>query len=261
MDMEIEKELQKQLLNEREAQHFRDSYDREIRFYDIISHGDLEALEEFYSYENRTGLPRQGVLSGAELTNRKYHTVILAALISRFCIEAGMSVTVSYSLSDIYIRKIDKARTVEEVNSISYSMAREYCTRMHDNIKKSVISRHIVLSIDYIRSHIQDNLSVDSVAEALSLNTSYLSKLFKQEMGKTMSRYIRDQKIEIACNMLRHLDESSLNISNYLGFSSQSHFIQVFKRETGMTPEEYRKANYHKSWMSKEGKEGKESKN
>ena len=49
--------------------------------------------------------------------------------------------------------------------------------------------------------------------------------------------------------MLRHLDESSLTIANYLGFSSQSHFIQVFKKSTGMTPEEYRRKNYHQSWM------------
>ena len=54
---------------------------------------------------------------------------------------------------------------------------------------------------------------------------------------------------KVACNMLRHLDESSLTIANYLGFSSQSHFIQVFKKSTGMTPEEYRRKNYHQSWM------------
>ena len=82
-----------------------------------------------------------------------------------------------------------------------------------------------------------------------------LSKLFKQEMGITLSRYIRDQKINVACNMLRHLDESSLTIANYLGFSSQSHFIQVFKKSTGLTPEEYRRRNYHQSWMNGESEE------
>ena len=120
---------------------------------------------------------------------------------------------------------------------------------MSDLTKNRVVSRHIVVAIDYIRSHIQENLTVESIADSLSLNSSYLSKLFKQEMGITLSRYIRDQKINVACNMLRHLDESSLSIANYLGFSSQSHFIQVFKKSTGMTPEEYRRKNYHQSWM------------
>ncbi|MBP5261792.1 MAG: helix-turn-helix transcriptional regulator, partial [Clostridiales bacterium] len=71
-------------------------------------------------------------------------------------------------------------------------------------------------------------------------------------MGITISQYIRDQKISIACNMLRHLDDSSLTISNYLGFSSQSHFIQVFKKCIGVPPEEYRKLHYHQSWMDSE---------
>ena len=123
---------------------------------------------------------------------------------------------------------------------------------MNELTKSKVVSRHIVVAIDYIRSHIQDNLTVESIADSLSLNSSYLSKLFKQEMGITLSRYIRDQKISVACNMLRHLDESSLTVANYLGFSSQSHFIQVFKKTTGMTPEEYRRKNYHQSWMNGE---------
>ncbi|MBR2295576.1 MAG: helix-turn-helix transcriptional regulator [Clostridiales bacterium] len=249
--MDIEKELQKQLLNEREALIFRQSYDREISFYTIISEGDLDALDVFFERVGKEDAKsRRGVLSDNDIANSRYHMIIMTALISRFCIEAGMDINVSYSLSDIFIRMIDKAKTVKEVNDLRRLIATEYCTRMRDGVKKAVVSRHIVLAIDYIRSNIRENLTVESIAYALSLNPSYLSKLFKQEMGKTLSRYIRDQKMEISRNMLRHLDESSLNIANYLGFSSQSHFIQVFKKENGMTPEEYRKKYYHQSWMS-----------
>ena len=156
---------------------------------------------------------------------------------------------VAYNLSDIYISLIDAANTIDDVYVVQNDMLRTYCRKMSDLAKNRVVSRHIVVAIDYIRSHIQENLTVESIADSLSLNSSYLSKLFKQEMGITLSRYIRDQKINVACNMLRHLDESSLTIANYLGFSSQSHFIQVFKKSTGMTPEEYRRKNYHQSWM------------
>lgn len=249
--MDIDKELQKQLLQERDNEHARVSYDKEIAFYDLISGGEVEALRELLiGMKNSKG--RVGVLSDNELQSRKYHAVVMTALVSRFCIEAGMDIITSYSLSDIFIRKIDKATTAAEVDNLNDIIAMNYCTRMRDIVKKNVISRHVVQSIDYIRSHIQDNLTVESIAYSMSLNPSYLSKLFKQEMGMTISRYIRDKKIEIACNMLRHLDESSLNIANYLGFSSQSHFIQVFKKEKGVTPEEYRKMHYHQSWISSE---------
>ena len=170
-------------------------------------------------------------------------------------LHAGLEISVAYNLSDIYIELIDSAASIDEVYGYQNDMLRSYCRKMSDLSKNRVVSRHIVVAIDYIRSHIQENLTVESIADSLSLNSSYLSKLFKQEMGITLSRYIRDQKINVACNMLRHLDESSLTIANYLGFSSQSHFIQVFKKSTGLTPEEYRRRNYHQSWMNGESEE------
>ena len=249
--MDIEKELQKQLIAERDSEVFRTSYEREIDFYSMISRGDIEALQN----RLHASADRRGVLSDNNIANAKYHAIIMIALVSRFCIEAGMDVLVSYSLSDIYIRMIDKARTEQEISDISTECALDYCKRMHESMKKSVISRHVVLALEYIRSHIHENLTVENLASALSLNASYLSKLFKQEMGITVSRYIREQKISVATNMLRHLDDSSLNIANYLGFSSQSHFIQVFKKETGSTPEEYRRKYYHQSWIGDKDKE------
>ena len=246
--MNIEKELAKRLMNEGESQDRQTSYNYEISFYELVASGNTHKLEEALKKlgEHQT----LGILSPDKVRNAKYHTVILTALVSRFCIEAGLEISVAYTLSDIFIGLIDNARTAEEVYDVQNELLRTYCRKMSDLSKNRVVSRHIVVAIDYIRSHIQENLTVESIADSLSLNSSYLSKLFKQEMGITLSRYIRDQKINVACNMLRHLDESSLSIANYLGFSSQSHFIQVFKKCTGMTPEEYRRKNYHQSWMA-----------
>ena len=245
--MNIEKELAKRLMDEGESSDRQIAYNNEISFYEIVASGNTHRLND--ALQNLSESQTLGVLSPDKVRNVKYHTVILTALVSRFCIEAGLEISVAYSLSDIYIGLIDAASTVEEVYAVQNDLLRTYCRKMSDLSKNRVVSRHIVVAIDYIRSHIQENLTVESIADSLSLNSSYLSKLFKQEMGTTLSRYIRDQKINVACNMLRHLDESSLTIANYLGFSSQSHFIQVFKKCTGMTPEEYRRKNYHQSWM------------
>ncbi|MCR4689407.1 MAG: AraC family transcriptional regulator [Saccharofermentans sp.] len=251
--MNIEKELANRLMNEGESAGRQEAYNIEINFYEVVASGNMQKLEEFLVYINDT--QKFGKLSSNELQNAKYHACILAALVSRFCIEAGMEIAVAYNLSDIYVELIDAASTAADVAAIQNDLLRTYCRKMNDQSKNRVVSRHIVIAIDYIRSHIQESLTVETIADSLSLNSSYLSKLFKQEMGITLSKYIRNQKIDVACNMLRHLDESSLSIANYLGFSSQSHFIQVFKKTTGMTPEEYRKRNYHQSWMKGEEEE------
>ena len=251
--MNVEKELAKRLMDEGESSERQIAYNNEISFYEIVASGNIHRLEE--AFKSMAQSQTLGTLSTDKLRNVKYHTVILTALVSRFCIEAGLEISIAYNLSDIYIQLIDNASTVSEVYTIQNDLLRTYCRKMSDLSKNRVVSRHIVVAIDYIRSHIQENLTVESIADSLSLNSSYLSKLFKQEMGITLSRYIRDQKINVACNMLRHLDESSLTIANYLGFSSQSHFIQVFKKSTGLTPEEYRRRNYHQSWMNSENEE------
>ena len=251
LHMNIEKELAKRLMDEGESGDRQVAYNHEIAFYELVASGNTTRFEEALKTIGST--QTLGVLSPDKVRNVKYHTVILTALVSRFCIEAGLEISVAYNLSDIFIELIDAANTVDEIYAVQNEMLRSYCRKMSDLSKNRVVSRHIVVAIDYIRSHIQENLTVESIADSLSLNSSYLSKLFKQEMGITLSRYIRDQKINVACNMLRHLDESSLTIANYLGFSSQSHFIQVFKKSTGMTPEEYRRKNYHQSWMNGEG--------
>ncbi len=245
--MNIEKELANRLMNEGETSGRQEAYNIEINFYEIVASGDTKRLEDAIKSIGGTQTP--GKLSSNELQNAKYHACILAALVSRFCIESGMEIAVAYTLSDIYVELIDASNSIPEVSALQNDLLRTYCRKMNELSKSKVVSRHIVMAIDYIRSHIQDSLTVETIADSLSLNSSYLSKLFKQEMGITLSRYIRNQKIDVACNMLRHLDESSLTIANYLGFSSQSHFIQVFKKTTGMTPEEYRKRNYHQSWM------------
>ena len=232
--MTIDEELERLLLSERDNEVSRFAYNAEINRYSLIAAGDLEGLKKDLERTKKSTNYRRGVLSSDNLNNEKYHAIIMTALVSRFCIEHGMDIAVSYTLSDIFIRKIDRALTAEAVRAVAEEVRIEYCTRMRDLSKKQVVSRYVVLAIDYIRTHVQEPITVEQVANELSVNSSYLSKLFKKEMGKSISEYIRDSKIEIAEHMLRHLDDTSLQIANYLG---------------GMTPEEYRKKHYHQSWI------------
>jgi len=243
----IDQELTKRLMAENDSGQRIVAYNKEIEFYELVASGNTELLSE--RLKNFGQAQKFGRLSDDALRNEKYHYVVFIGMISRFCIEAGMDIATSYNLSDIYIEIVDTMTSPNDIVQLKKTAALDYCRRMQNCLKSSAMSRNVVASIDYIRTHISGKLTVEDVAEAMNLNPSYLSKLFKKEMGITISQYIRDQKISIACNMLRHLDDSSLTISNYLGFSSQSHFIQVFKKCIGIPPEEYRKLHYHQSWM------------
>lgn len=120
-------------------------------------------------------------------------------------------------------------------------MLMDFTKKMAGLPKRYVYSIHIVRAIEYIYKHRNERLTVQDTAEALNINRSYLSSLFKKETGVSISGFIRREKIKATANMLRFSDFSYADIAEYFGFASQSHFTQLFRMETGYTPAEYRK--------------------
>lgn len=88
----------------------------------------------------------------------------------------------------------------------------------------------------YVDENLYAPLRVEEVAAALGYSRSYLSTRFKQQAGMTLTRYILQEKVFEAQRLLQFSDESLLEIANTFGFSSQSHFQNVFKSVTGETP-------------------------
>ena len=78
------------------------------------------------------------------------------------------------------------------------------------------------------------------MAETFFLSRPYLSAKFRQETGETLTDYILREKTEEAKRLLRYSDKSASAIGAYLGFSSHGHFIRVFKKYAGMTPNDFR---------------------
>lgn len=101
----------------------------------------------------------------------------------------------------------------------------------------------------YIYTHIKERITITTLAEYTDLSESYLSRVFKQNLGISISDYIREKKIEKATHLLRYSDKPIVDIANYLSFSSQSHFIQIFENYTGLTPKKYRDKYYKSMWI------------
>lgn len=94
---------------------------------------------------------------------------------------------------------------------------------------------------EYVAQNLYSPLRVEDVAAALGYSRSYLSSRFKAQAGMTLSQYILQEKIFEAQRQLQFTDNSLLDIADLLGFSSQSHFQNMFKTITGDTPMAYRK--------------------
>ncbi|MDO4293595.1 MAG: helix-turn-helix domain-containing protein [Eubacteriales bacterium] len=97
-------------------------------------------------------------------------------------------------------------------------------------------------AIEYIRQNINRELNRTEIAEAVYLNPEYLSRLFKKETGVTLYAFIAQEKMEQAKEMLRSTDIPVGLVALKTGYANFSYFSQVFKRYTGVSPLEYRKA-------------------
>ncbi len=213
------------------------SYEREMAFFHSIKDGNSEEANRLFKPFNSEEMGR---LSDDSLRNLKYHLIITVAFITRYCIEGGMEMEAAYNLSDIYIRSIDKCRTEEEINLLHHEVVDDYAQRMSIIRKQNRYPKAVTICLDYIYDNLHQKITLEKLAETVSLSPAYLSKLFHKETGMTVSGYIIKKRIEAAENMLKFSEYSCLEISEYLCFSSESHFIQVFRKHTGYTPKNYR---------------------
>lgn len=222
--------------------------DEEFLFYKAVANGDVEAVKkncEQGRFVEREGV---GILSRNPVTNLKYHFVITTAMVTRLCRQNGMELEQAFHLSDFYIQKLDDIHTVQGVQKLHDEMVINYTEKMRRYLRSDANSKHINACKEYIYSHIKEHITIEDLADEFGVSASYLSRLFKKETGVSVSAYIREQKMEIAKNLLRFSDYSMADIANRLSFSSQSHFIQQFREMVGMTPKKYRNEHYRIQW-------------
>lgn len=105
--------------------------------------------------------------------------------------------------------------------------------------KNPILNRDRIEQIKkYITSHVNERLELDDIAKEFHMSRYYLSHYFKKETGFTLQQYIMNQKIMEAKIRLKS-GYSVTEIAADLAYNSDSHFIAVFKKDTGITPKKY----------------------
>lgn len=246
--MNLQKEWQHKELQAAENALAHRPLEEEYAFYHAVSSGDIKYVQENCRQNIFASPNGMGVLSHNPITNMKYHFVVTVALVVRHCVDAGMELEQAYRLSDFYILKMDSCTSVPAICRLHDSMVLDYTGKMLLLKKENVISKPVILCMDYIYDHLNSRITIECLADYTGLSPSYLSRLFKKELGVAISDYINEKKIEKSQHLLKYSDYSLIEIANYLAFSSQSHFIQVFKKAVGLTPKKYRDKFYRTSW-------------
>lgn len=86
-------------------------------------------------------------------------------------------------------------------------------------------------------------ITVEQIAKLLSLNTSYFSRIFSEQVGTSPKQYLLNKRMERAKELLTVTDASIYEIANSVGYEDQLYFSRIFKKYIGLSPNEYKKKN------------------
>ena len=97
--------------------------------------------------------------------------------------------------------------------------------------------------LPYIENNFLSNIGLSEIADECFVNKYYLSHVFTESFGMSVEQYIRSKKIEFAQKCMIETDMAISDIANQCGFTDPAYFDRQFKKATGVTPVQYRKAN------------------
>lgn len=247
--MTLELDWQKEEHEKQENIQEHDPPETEFVFYNMVQMGDIDGVSQNLNSRQYRRIAADTPLSSDIVQNFRYHCIITLAMITRFCIEGGMPGEQAYRMSDFYIHKIDEATSEDLIEELHDAACLDFTKRMRQLRSGTVRSKPITICLNYIYGHLHEKVTVEELAKEVQLHPSYLSRLFREQMGCTLHSYILDQKVLIAKQMLQFSDRSFAEIANLLSFSSQSHFIQVFSKKVGVTPKQFRESRFRTELM------------
>ena len=215
----VQKHFNDILFENHENNVHHNPYDQEMREFGSIENGDLIQLEKSLQ-EDYDGTI--GTLAKDPLRNLKNLGIVLVTLASRAAIRGGLVAPLAHKAEFQYAEMVHEIKEKQK------------------GILKKQKNPHINKCKDFIFSHLHDRITLEDLAAEADCNPNYLSQLFKECEGISISGYILQEKINRAKNLLIYSDYSYIEIATYLGFSSQSHLGTQFKKHTGYTLRQYR---------------------
>lgn len=215
------------------------NYANENLLMEAVSKGKLQLITAMASTVFNNGAEQRLADS---LRDRKNNLVILKTLLRKAAELGGVHPWHIHRLSSYFAERIENSRTIKQSLSLQEEMIRAYCQLVKRH-SLSKYSHYVGQAITLVQYDLSADLSLKSIAERLNVNGSYLSRLFHQEYGCTLTQFINQQRIEHSIHLLQTTDKTVQVISADCGIQDVNYFIKLFKKQTGLTPVQFRQKN------------------
>ena len=233
----VESFREKSFTEELPAELIAERYDAENQMLAAVTKGDAAAAMAAHERFSRFQLaPRLR----SPLRDFKNFSIILNSLLRKAIEQASVHPYYIDHISARFALEIEALGSVEEGKRLRMRMLREYCSyvqkyslRQYSPLIQKVINR--------INLHLESNLSLKTLAAECYISPSYLSNVFKQETGQTLTDYISSRRMERAAKLLLTTNARVAVVAEEVGILDVNYFTKMFKAATGETPTHFRR--------------------
>lgn len=236
MKSEIIRKYMKVRITNQQNFYAHPSYSLEQALLRAITRGDLEQAKLTLDEINRL---ERAKLASNTVRSLKNSMICLCTLFTRAIIKGGVHPESAYNLSDVFIQQIEETHEPSKLHMLEYEMLYSFIHALKEGKQESY--QYVVnKAISFINNEIFNELPLERIADEVKVHPSYLSKVFKSEVGLPLSEFINRKKVEESKFFLLHGSTSISDIALLFRFCNQSYYTSLFKKYTGVTPKMYR---------------------
>lgn len=223
-------------LKNRENEYLHPSFLLEQQLLGAITNGDDTKAIAILNSINKDQRPK---LANEPLRSLKNSLICSCTLFTRAIIQGGVQPETAFNLSDTYILEIERVENKKDVEVLEYDMVVHFIQVLKE-AEALPYSKIVNRAVTYIHDHILQDLSLETIAENCYVSPSYLSHLFKKEVGDSIVTFINKKRIKESKYFLLHTTTAISDISLLFHFCNQSYYSSLFKKYTNLTPKEFR---------------------
>lgn len=217
---------------------YNKSYVLEEAILKLVRTGNIEGFNSLLFNDDNFHI---GVTGNNAIRQLKNNIIIITTLCTRAAIDGGLEYDTAYELSDHFIQLTEQTDNPDILYEILGKIAYTFAEKVSQAQTPTSADGRLQKAILYIKQNTNQHITVGDVARYVGFSKSYFSTYFKENLGFSVRDFILRCKLEEGRRLLQFTNKSISTISTFLCFSSQSHFQTAFKKQFGMTPNEYRR--------------------
>lgn len=173
----------------------------------------------------------------------------LISIASKACAKYGADFQSIINGCSFEREHLSPGTNLEEINAAIVMIYTRLINALKESRAAGNYSKYIQEAIRYIHDHYQNDLSLNEIGDKIGITPSYLSRLFKEEIGMSFVEYLNEFRVQMAKKYIINGESTIKNLYQKVGFNSYNYFFKVFKELTGYTPLDY--AKHHSKILKK----------